>query len=1391
MIKTVLALENRTIPPNIKFSSPNPNIPFESANLTVPTRPTPWPHDRLERVSVNSFGVGGSNAHVVIDSGMSFRGSSLENKVSDEPHLLLFSANSENALTIMTNTYRDYVGSNPEVIGDLAYTLANKRQQLPYRTYAVASKGTFGATGPVTRPAKRPSVVAVFTGQGAQWPRMGRDLLLSSPTFLNSIRRMDTFLSTLNEHTPTWNIEVELQKLGKKSRVHSSEFSQPLCTAIQIALVDVLSTLEIQLDAVVGHSSGEIAGAYAAGALTAEEAILVAMYRGTATQQQSKSGLMAVVGMAWDEVKKYLIPSVNVACENSPRNVTISGDADGVEAVIADIQNAQPDAMVRKLQVNKAYHSYHMSEVGEYYRSLLDNRVNEKEPTTLFFSSVTGALMDKSTTLGAEYWQRNLESPVLFRSAISAILQHQIGKHALFLEIGPHSALAAPLRQNLTQGSNTILYTPTMIRNRNCAESLLSAVGKLHTLQVPINLKALIPVGSCLTNLPPYPWDHEESYWYESRLSRDYRLRKFPHHDLLGARVVESTDIEPSWRNLFHLNTAPWVRDHKVGDEIVFPFAGYVAIAGEAIRQITGLDDTFRIQHIIVSTALVIIEGKPTEIITTCRPHRLTDTLNSKWWEFTIAAHNGSTWTKHCTGKVMAQSEGLESYSTPEIFPRKIAPRNWFATLEQAGLDLGPSFRNLEKISACTVTQQATARLLNNRYPERACYHIHPTVIDSALQLIGIASTNGEARKFKVRLPTSCDEFSVSRTTSDFDVSVTTQCTSGNLVGRAHGIADGTTAVSISGLKLSPVDNSDPTEVSERHATARLEWGPDVDFEDIKGLIKSSDDQGLTLSLKLLCVLCTVHSQRCAATWTTESTKWNEYRVWINDQFGRLGMTPFKDLDQETISCRIDDIVHDLSATQASSAAAALQMVCRNMDATHEDTLREDVFVSQMDREYLQTWDDWDTSLFIQHLAHCKPNLRVLEIGSWRSSPSKNILKSLTLPNGRTLCSKYTFTSQGYVSAQDQLTKFPNMEYVTFDINEDPLEHGLDSSGYDLVIASNIWSPNRHIGTVLRHIRKLLHPTGHLVLQESSDLQWADYLLDGRPPSHYYMQNPNLDEPSLSSRVLRHELIDAGYTADICELSRDTVLSCHLDGIFIARPSTHTIPAKPISLLCRDATAVPSSIQQHLQNRGFQVARCTLDDTPLPEQDVIALLDMDGPFFENIDPATYEKFRHFLQNLQNAGILWLTRLSQTHCQDPRFAQAIGTARTIRSELLIDFATCEVDDMDASITQIIQVIEKFQKRDTNDMLKPDFEYCIFDGVINVGRFYPFELSDDLKCSDATDRAILDISLPGRPSTLHWARKPSLPLLQPDEVEVEVYAVGLNFRVSRFLFDGDSD
>ena len=605
----------------------------------------------------------------------------------------------------------------------------------------------------------------------------------------------------------------------------------------------------------------------------------------------------------------------------------------------------------------------------------------------------------------------------------------------------------------------------------------------------------------------------------------------------------------------------------------------------------------------------------------------------------------------------------------------------------------------------------------------------------------------------------------------------------GSVVADAQGIADGFAVLSILGLKLSAVDNSDTAETSDTHGAARQEWGPDIDFMNLKELVKPSIDHSLyTASLERISHLCLIYSQRDLAGLKSERTHLQRFRQWINDRLKLLDISSFSDLNNEAISSKIHGLVQGLAKTPAYSAAVALREVCANIGAIFSGYVSswEDLLTSETISGLYEFRDNCNTSLFIQKLAHCKPNLRILEIDSWRRSPASSFLESLTLPSGRTFCSKYTFTSRGYISGQENQTNFSNLEYATLDISEDPSEQGFEDHQYDLVISSNAIHTNRSIGICLRNIRKLLHPNGLLLLQElCPSAKWINYIFGTHPRWWCGVDDGRFDEPYVDIRRWQNELVSAGYeSVDV------TMPDCaKLNGVMIAQPLINYTLTRRVSLLCRKGTTDLGPILQELENKRYEVVICTIHDPPPPGQDVIALLDRDGPFFENIDSVMFNLFKSFLHSLGTSGVIWVTRLSQMHCQDPRFAQIIGTARTLRSELLIDFATCEVDDIDSSASQLIQVFEKFQKRGNNDLLKPDFEYSICDGVINVGRFYPFALSDELLTSETSDRAMLDMSVPGRPTTLHWARKPALQALQPDEVEVDVYAVGLNFRVNR--------
>ncbi|KAI1776601.1 fatty acid synthase S-acetyltransferase [Hypoxylon cercidicola] len=1382
IMKMVLALENRIIPPNIRFTSPNPKIPFKEAKLTVPVEPTPWPASRLERVSVNSFGVGGANAHVILDSAASFNASTASQDAPTMPQLLLYSANTTKSLTRMIDNYKTWVETHPEKVGDLAYTLALRREHLPHRTFTIINNGIAENASPPTRASQKLHVVMVFTGQGAQWPLMGKELLQSNETFRSSIRSLDQHLKTTLDNAPPYSIEEELLKPARKSRLNAATLSQPLCTAVQIALVDTLSAYGVMPSAVVGHSSGEIAGAYASGALTAGEAIIAAHHRGAVTSKQKRPGSMAAIGMSWEDTEKHLIPNVTIACDNSPKSVTISGDTKDVKAVVAAIKKSRTDVLARLLQVDKAYHSYHMAEIGEDYLSLIGQQVTGKEPAIPFFSSVTGKLLNGERDLGSKYWKSNLESPVRFNEAVTALLKHEVGQNAVFLEVGPHSALAGPLRQIFTEVSSPAPYVAAMARNQNCISSLLTAVGKLHSLNVPINLDAVFPSGSCLPDLPRYPWNHEDSYWYEPRVCREWRQRKHLYHDLLGARSPESTDIEPAWRNLFHLSNAPWIRDHKVGDDVVFPFAGYIAIAGEAVKQISEVGEGFSIRNIIVSMALVLAEGKPTEMMTTFRPHRLTTSLNSSWWEFTVSSFNGHVWTKHCTGEVTALSSNLgpAQAQTPDDLPRKVNARKWYETMQKSGLDLGTCFQTLDTIETSTNSEnRAIGKVINGRQGDEANYHIHPTVIDATLQIMSAAAVNGYARKVKNWLPTSIDSLTVIRCSSDMVTSVSAKATSNHsILGNGRCISEGLTVLEASGIRMSLADGALSSEVADTHAAARYEWCSDIEFVDVKELIRQPADHAPHIPLlEGLGQLCILSSQRALSGSEIHLSHVKRYVEWIASQTLSEELIS---LDEESLRARIEELVARLSKTPAACAATALYQISTKTDLilsgqTLLDILSDDTLATLYD-----FIDQSDTSKFIQHLGHSKPNLQILELGTGRGSSVTDVLKSLARPDGQILCSKYTFTSTGFISGKDQQKPFPNMEYATLDISKGLEEQEFEGRQYDLIIASNAVHISKNIQESLKNVKKLLRPDGRLLMQElCPSSKWINYIFGVLPSWWNGSADGRPDEPYFDVKRWESELLTAGFGC-IEGTILDSDEPHQLTALMVARPCQTTQPSpRRVTILCGEEDNSGIHIIEQLVKEGYEVTKCKIEESPPPGQDVISLLDISGPYFEGMDSARFETFRQFLHNLGDAGILWITPLCQIGCQDPRYAQVIGLARTIRSEMLIDFATCEVDDFSIGANRIVQVFNKFQRRDDDDALKPDFEYAIRGESIQVGRLYPFPLRDELLVSESNDKAILDVGTPGRLNTLHWVQQQREDVCS-DEVEVEVHSVGLNFR-----------
>ncbi|KAK1975933.1 beta-ketoacyl synthase domain-containing protein [Colletotrichum cereale] len=812
VIKTVLVLENGVIPPNTNFEKINPRIPIDRWGLKLPLVPTPFETgpSGVRRASINSFGFGGTNAHVVLDDAKSYLNmlglgdrsnlhatksgtSALESHRKDQSSLqaaaghkvFIFSANDQDGISRITASLAEHLqkqtgGNGTTQIDDaylssLAMTLSERRSRLAWRLAITADSATSllaALTDPTTstravRPGKAttPAAAFIFTGQGAQWFAMGRELLVFD-VFSASVAKADKFIAgTLGSDFSV--LEELTQRSAETTKIDQPLYSQTLCTVLQVALVDLLASWNLAPKRVIGHSSGEIGAAYAAGALDRESAWKVAYYRGVVSAKpmadDTRGAMMAVGGTA-DEVAP-LIAQVHeklgadgelvIACYNSPRSLTVSGDETKVDALIEAASDKK--LFARKLRVSKAYHSRHMVPVSDEYRSLMGTlRAAAVEQMPLsdvqVVSSVTGGLIAARDMTNADYWVQNLVSPVRFSQALVALCTSNVVKKQLkvgggaelpvshLVEIGPHGALQAAARDAVLNDPNhkALRYVSVLTRGKHACATTLHAVGELAAAGLPIDLAKVNSNNknnnsnggsslAMLVDLPPYPFHHaKETYsWLESRTSRAWRFRKHARHDVLGAPVRDWDPDAPRWRNHLRVSEVPWLRDHKVTDSIVVAGVTYLVMAIEAVRQLYSdkgeVPLGFNLRDVSISRALQVSEDEHTETMFSMK--RVTETRQSDsslWWEWKVtsfSAHD-DTWLEHSRGQVSAETDVSTATGVVDGGREKSAKRRHYdellstvtqtctapqteslpskyAELERIGLEFGPMFRNI------------------------------------------------------------------------------------------------------------------------------------------------------------------------------------------------------------------------------------------------------------------------------------------------------------------------------------------------------------------------------------------------------------------------------------------------------------------------------------------------------------------------------------------------------------------------------------------------------------------------------------------------------------------------------------------------------------------------
>lgn len=723
-----------------------------------------------------------------------------------------------------------------------------------------------------------------------------------------------------------------------------------------------------------------------------------------------------------------------------------------------------------------------MQELASRYLHLMPDVSTPNDPQVPFYSSVTCEKIRHGAELGTQYWVDNLTSPVRFSTAVNKILLDEPGRKT-FVEIGPHGSLAGPVRQILKAASATNAeYTSVLTRSHDSHASLLRALGELWSGNHSLDLSAVFGTGGTfLTDLPLYPWHYEEPLWNESRLAREWRLREFPHHDILGSRVLESsTDHAPSWRNLLRADVVPWVKDHEIAGDVVFPGVGYAAMAGEAVRQLAGARD-FTVRRVSISAAMILArDAAALEVVTQMHRMQLTSSSESSWYSFSVSSHQNGGWLRHASGEVRA-GQGVERRLTaaPDIasLPRLVSAKAWYRKFRSMGIEYGPRFLGLRDMTADTREPQLVASVTNDVRDGESPYAIHPAALDCILQAVAPAVSHGLTRRMgAVGIPSYIEEMYVSPPASpEMTIHVVASDSPRTAyTANAEVVSNGELVARVKGVQMSFIGDSGNDAEEDLHAAVELEWKEDISLMDPAPLIRQSknrqDVHALLDRFSTICMLETNHRLTGISPTRPHLEKYCDWLSSIAAEItaGRYSPqgedNPIDNMNSQGRENTIAALHAQLMQTEAHAAAEAIHRITSDCISICEGT--SDALALLLDDNVLHDLYDFmqnsDYATFLDLVAHQRPNTKILEIGAGTGGTTATILPAFQSAYGERMYSSYTYTdvSAGFFpAARERFKGYDSVEYAVLDISKNPLEQGFEPESFDFIVACNVSSP--------------------------------------------------------------------------------------------------------------------------------------------------------------------------------------------------------------------------------------------------------------------------------------------------------------------------------------------
>lgn len=1276
--------------------------------------------------------------------------------ISTKPKLLILSAYDEAGIRRQAEKYSQRFAASSNLIDDayidnLSYTLCFRRSQLQWKSYAVISAASelcslTAGISPAKKSTTEPGLAFVFTGQGAQWPAMGRELV-AYPAFEQSLERSQKFLKALGCR---WSLREEMFALNNP-RIHSPELSQPLSTALQIALLDLLHDFKIYPTAVVGHSSGEIAAAYAAGAISACSAVKLAYHRGALSSailnDSTQRGSMMSVGLSRESVKPYLKTvgsqlghcDLTVACINSPKNVTISGNETQIERLRKLLHD--DNIFARKLHVRVAYHSPVMQAVVERYGATIEGLRPGSSPAkpVAIFSSVTGNRLEAKELQCPGYWVRNMVSPVVFADALSGMLtmssqpvrkkldlsHRKFFQVNLMLEIGPHSALRGPINDIVTslRQSHTPTYSSLLIRGSPATATVMDVAGALECLGYPVDMRAVNGLQDnphkhymTLPDLPEYVFDYSHSYWHESRISNQYRNAHQGKLDLLGKPVTDWNPMEPRWRNHLRLSEMPWIEDHVINGALIYPGAGMLVMAIEAANQLTRTEEDvfgFEIKETSFLRPLMIApDAEGTETQLAVRIAQESTRPLSAWSDFRLFVNEQSEWLECCRGSIRARyrrrtnevdggKEDRERLQACVDFQSSmtrsphitIDPPTFYRAINESGFGLGSPFHRFTGgMFDGQGRVQGTVQLFQwpqNEYPQD--HIIHPTSLDAMFHMAIAAHVRGGSRRMPTYVPTFLRRFFVSK------------------VGLSY---------------------------PERTETRNSTW---LESEDRRGsefggfALSTAGDELVVEFDGFRMTKIAEHQEEPAQRQLSEQKL--VYHIDYHPDPNLLSP------DGATEYCR-------KQATESCSPFATYL----NLLANHNPCLR--ILAIGIEDENLI-----DTAL--QHLSTCDSDGKVIQ--------TRYSLFRIAAPN-TTLLEEFKISKE----------RFPATEFQCFNMEKDELSV---KDEFDVILVSALTDLSEDVTTRLKTAVK---SDGRLF-----------QLRDGNKASKNGYE-PHSKPVGVS--MPRNGLVYSGIT-----LSASNAKGQAASTIEVYRAASSPVPTmgeqRIVIILDTESTTqrqVSHDLRAFLLFQGMShIELLSLRDaieTPVDDVFFLVLLEVSQPFLYTISGQDYLRLRALLASARD--VLWMNFAGGSDAGNPDYSLIYGLSRALRNER--ESLNLTILSLESTDTLSENQLHKFndilrRKHVRPDPSLSDVEFLEIDGEMHIPRAAPAQKSyhelkkrwtgyeSGVKTIEESPPLALKIGSVGLLDTLHFEEDETGNLaLATDEVEVETEAAGLNFK-----------